>query len=503
MIKIIGLSDPPTMPTGFGRVSRELFDRLSKLTVTVDDSEDGKLIGQHSEAKYDLAYLSTNWIGSARNRNIVYYSGSHFGESDLPAVVRDFAGEDKMLLWTLMDPWQTSWLSHPKTSPHARVSPRVIEDMRGRLKWIMHFTIDGEGPTGKLPRWVHEYVEAADYPVAMSEWGRGLIQESVKKDVRFISHAVDTAIYKPMDKEASRMVLEQQFTILLAQQAIMNGLTEKEKIAEWMRGRQISLRGKFVVTCVMANRSRKYWFDALRAFAVLQEKLGGRAVLLAICGDASGQQEGALPLIDIAREQGLRMPGENVDPDVWFIETVGIGSKAEGTLAILINAADVTWLISAGEGFGLTQLESHACGRPCVVGRYSASVELIVNKREGIEPATWWWEGQAQVKRPIYRYRDFADRTAWIAENPGWAAEVAAAGEEQARKRAWVNILPLWEALFEEAHGSLFPKDSERSGGQPDASGDASGKSPGLPTISSAEEFGTPGLVQGSPPEKS
>ena len=44
---MLGLSDPLTAPTGFGRVAREIFARLDR-------------------KEYELAYVSRSWIGSSR-----------------------------------------------------------------------------------------------------------------------------------------------------------------------------------------------------------------------------------------------------------------------------------------------------------------------------------------------------------------------------------------------------------------------------------------------------
>jgi glycosyltransferase involved in cell wall biosynthesis len=141
---------------------------------------------------------------------------------------------------------------------------------------------------------------------------------------------------------------------------------------------------------------------------------------------------------------GLRLDYHDKHPQVWFINTV----EDERILAELYKAADVTILISGGEGFGLPQLEAHACGKPCIVGNYSASSELIVDKRESVEPQNWYWEGVNQCRRPIYDYRGIAGRLIFAAEHPLWREEVGQAGLAQARERTWDKILPKWIELF-------------------------------------------------------
>jgi glycosyltransferase involved in cell wall biosynthesis len=450
-MKIFGLSDPLTMPTGFGRVARELFSRLA------------------GTGKYELGYLSAggDFPGIARPDGITYFEGLRFCQAEFPNALRRFAGDETAVLWTLMDPWQTSWLAFPETSPLALAPSQEVRAIRDRLAWIMYFPIDGEGPyPGRPPRWVEQYAEAADYPVVMSEWARRILQPLVKKEVRFISHAVDTSVFKPLDKDRCRATVEGIFIHALVAQAMAEeNVPENERsgnvlsrLAPRIAPRRLVLDGKFVVLCVMANRSRKYWWDVLRAVSFARAKLDRPMVLLGVCGDLVGAQEGALPLYEICRELGFRMPGD-VDPDTWLLETAG----GDAVMALLYGAADTSILISGGEGFGLPQLESHACGRPCIVGDYSASTELAVNERELIRPrGVCWWEGSNQTARPLYDYREIGQRLVWAARNPAWAAEVGEAGVEQAEGRSWDRIFPAWEALLAEAYGGL--RSSSREG---------------------------------------
>jgi hypothetical protein len=102
-MRILGLSDPLNAPTGFGRVARELFERLPR--------------------DFRLGYLSRGWVGSGNFADVTCYSGGdHWGmcQDALPMAVADFVGAgDPFLLWTLLDPWQVGWLSMPETDRHS------------------------------------------------------------------------------------------------------------------------------------------------------------------------------------------------------------------------------------------------------------------------------------------------------------------------------------------------------------------------------------------------
>lgn len=456
--KVLGLSDPLTAPTGFGRVARELYARL----------------GQTEQ--FDLGYLARGWVGTTKVPGVTAYADSmtqKIGEGSLcqnalPMAALDFAGADPFVLWTLLDAWQASWLALPDTSPYrTRISTDWLAKHRGQFAWVGYFPIDGLGPRDGPPLWVEQYLQAMDYPVAMSDWGRRVCQPYVKREIRFISHAVDTGVFFPMNKDAARAQVQGQYlrdvAALLAHHYAANG--EQKPLDDVMAeatSKVLRLEGAFVVLCVMANRPRKYWWDVLQAFKGLTDAVP-RARLIALCGDRTGgANEDALPLDQLCRQLGLRLDEDGNDPQVWLIPAVGMGRRADELQRLFNAVADVALLWSGGEGFGLPQLEAHACARPCLVGNYSASTELAVDPKELIAPYAWSWVGANLIKRPIYRVKDLVARLNWAAHNPSWCDDVGQAGLAAARQRSWEAILPQWTNLLTEA-GIRRPADAAPS----------------------------------------
>lgn len=461
--KLLGLSDPLSAPTGFGRVARELFLRLSKT------------------GRYDLAYLSRGWVGSSRFPGVSCYSDGNrpgFCQEALPAAAVDFAGVGKpFILWTLLDPWQVGWLALPETSPQRRpVSIEFLKAYREKICWIGHFPIDGMGPRNGPARWTEQFIGPMDIPVAMSEWGRQMIQPLVEKDVRFISHAIDTTMFHANEtREKARAQVESSYALGVAKG--LGSLPQAEQpntpaaFAAEVQLRTFQMRDHFVVLCVMANRPRKYWWEVLLAFRKLLEDVPG-ARLIGVCGDRMGRVEDSWPLEDCCRDLGFRLDREADDPNVWLIETV-TGNDAmpeDASLRLLYRCADVSVLLSGGEGFGLPQLEAHACGIPCIAGDYSSSTELAVHSRELIGPRGFTFSTVNMVKRPVYSPKDLADRLAFAARNPVWRKEIGAGGVEQARARDWAQILPQWVSVFDEAADRLGVSVVNAEEGTPDAS---------------------------------
>lgn len=452
-VPIFGLSDPLLAPTGFARVARELFSQIP-------------------QDRYRLGYLSRGWVGTSRFPGISCYSdGNRAGmcQEAFPAAAVDFAGAGKpFVLWTLLDPWQVGWLSLPEVSPQRRpASTQFLKAYRDRICWIGHFPIDGYGPRDGPARWTERFLNGMDIPVAMSEWGRKICQPLMEngKEIRFISHAVHTDRFFPGDRDAARAKMQASYADTIARGLHALGDDAPKNPDEFMRevgDRTFQMDDHFTILCVMANRSRKYWWDVLRAFRLLLDQVPD-ARFIGLCGDRTGDQDDSWPLEDCCRDLGFRLDDEDLLPNVWLIETVNdpAGYPQDYSLRVLYQAADVSTLLGGGEGFGLPQLEAHACGIPCIVGDYSASTELAVNSRELISPRGYTYTTTNMLKRPVYSPKDLSDRWAWIAKNPSWRKEVGAAGVAQAQERSWPNILPQWTSLFDEAATRLGLRQEE------------------------------------------
>lgn len=440
-IPLIGLSDPLTSPTGFGRVARELFSRLSS-------------------EKFRMAYVSRGWVGSSKFPGVTCYAewkGSRFCQDAFAAAAHDFAPKGPFVLWTLMDPFQTHWISNPVESPLATADSKdFLGGHRERMAWVAHFPIDGTGVhADQPPRSTDTALFGADILVAMSEWGKTLTENMLHREVRLIYHAVEDN-FIPMDQGEARKTFDLMMQVGMAKGlAQIQGLTTLSQDREFLREvneRRFRLEDRFTVLCVMANRERKLWWDVLRGFKMLTEQIP-QARFIGVCGDRTGLRSESWPLMDICRDLDLHLAEESTDPNVLLLDfvTERADQPENYGFRLLHGLSDVSILISGGEGFGLPQLEAHACGRPCICGDYSASSELAVHSRELIAPRSFWTTDKQMVRRPVYSPRDIADRLVYAFKNPGWRKEVGAAGVEQAARHRWDRILPLWEDVFAEA----------------------------------------------------
>jgi len=426
-IKAMLMSDPPVQPTGFGRVTRELLQRLSP-------------------ERYRLAMLALGWAGSSKFPGVQTYSASVSDSvcaNTFPVAASDFGAP--FVLWSLMDPWQTGWLSHPGKNVHSNHRLELyLTQHRHQIAWVGHYPVDGEGMREGPPFWFEDFFSGPDCLVFMSEFGRDTCAKTMDLGSRWhetIQHAVNTRVYQPLSQQKAREILtDMQEKRLRAQ--------EKDLDLAFRMDRPI-------VLAIMNNRRRKYWPQLLEAVAMAKKDVPDLG-LIGVCGERAGDLEDSWPLERICVEKGLRVDHVDRDPDVWLIPQIGGPVEREDMImSVLHSASDLSALLSAGEGSGLPQLEAHACGRACVIGRYSASVEQIVDPAEAIDPSGWYYDGNNCVKRPVYKPREVAARIKELLRDASARVRIGKLGVEQARQRDWSMVLPRWEEIFAKAWASV------------------------------------------------
>lgn len=404
-IKVMLLSDPPTQPTGFGRGTRELLSFLPR-------------------DRFEVAVLARGWMGSSRFDAQTYVADSQdivcshaFGQ-----VAADFG--TPFILWTLVDPWMTGWLSHPQKNAYSVPRTREwIERHRADFRWVGYYPVDGEGYGRSAPFWYEDFLNGPDHTVFMSEFGRRSMEPFMGKPFSVISHAVNVNQFNPMVrlKEEERETLKTKY----------------------------NLAGRHVVLSVMANRRRKLWPEVIQAFALALREAPDLHLLAACLGDVKGSGDGTWDIAEMCRIRGL-LPEDPKQARVTFL-----GPVAEKVLATAYDLADQAVLLSTGEGFGLPQLEAHASGIPCTVGAYSASEELVLDAHEVVYPKGYTYDGNNLVKRPVYNVGDVVDAILYWRDHDSARRAMVARGFEQAQERAWDKIGPLWVNLFEEVWSEL------------------------------------------------
>lgn len=206
------------------------------------------------------------------------------------------------------------------------------------LKWIPYYPIDHV----TLPDTIKRNLSTAYRKIAMSKFGQKVVQEAGLHSY-YVPHAIDTEVFKPMDKYEAR-----------------------EKLG-WPKDAYIM----GMVAMNKGNPSRKSFVEILTAFRDFKKTHNDAFFYchtgLSLQGEAHGINMHAL-----CNTLGL-VPGKDVMfPDQYHL-FLGI---PDTMMSAMYSALDVHVLVSKGEGFGIPLLEAQACGCPVITGGWTAMDEL-------------------------------------------------------------------------------------------------------------------------------
>ena len=312
------VTDSPLIPTGMGRVGREIALGLYK-------------------KGYDISYLA--WFSSPHVEGNMPFkihktNNNYYGQDVFDSVIYE---ERPDVVITIGDIWMVSHIANTRS--------------RGLFTWVMYSPIDGASYHGGVPNsWVDTF-KNADVVVAYTEYGKKTILKSLpelENDIKVIPHGVDTNIYKPLPTE------------------------------EVLKARLIAgVMNKVVFLMVARNQFRKNVPEFCKAWKMF--KAGGRhekAVFMPhMCFyDPMGWNLFEIfDIYDMKKSLVYFLAVANAESNIDLMP--------EKDLVSVYNICDVFVLIS-GEGFGLPTLEAMACGKPCIVLDHSANTELVQGRGE-------------------------------------------------------------------------------------------------------------------------
>lgn len=260
-----------------------------------------------------IRMLPGGWADKFGNDVIQYHADNAFGEMT------------KGMVFVLLDIWV--------------LSPSVMRGLKVAA-WTPVDHVPVQQRTQTALRQMHTE-EAGCIPVAMT---RDSQQEFAKAgfDAPYIPHAVDTEVFKPLDRKECREAL---------------GLPEDA----------------FIIAVVADNQGiappRKAFPQILEAFKKFRNSR--KDALLLLHTDTIGTR-GGLPL-DLLMSQ-LDLPeGSVAECDQYQYRITGF---PQGYLAAVYSSANVLLNPSYGEGFGVTILEAQSCGTPVIVNDFGAMKEV-------------------------------------------------------------------------------------------------------------------------------
>ncbi len=143
-MRLLLMTDSLNMPTGFGRVGRELALGLQKR---------GHEIGY-------IGWFQHNDIPAAQPQGIKcwFTNNQHYGADILDNIVNKFQPD---VLLTIGDLWHLSYIADPN-----------ICRTRRFFQWSNYISVDGEPICGGVPPAIKPIIEDIDIPVAYTDYAK-------------------------------------------------------------------------------------------------------------------------------------------------------------------------------------------------------------------------------------------------------------------------------------------------------------------------------------------
>lgn len=406
-IKVLAYCDAPTCATGFGTVSRNIFEGLYKT------------------GRYDIDILGINYWGDPHDFPYriwptgINSNNDPYGRKKVCNMIPNMEFD---LMFFLQDTFILDFL------------PEITNFLRNekgkKFKSICYYPVDG---TPKK-QWIQN-VNVADYVVAYTEFGK---RESMKafpecKDLYVIPHGANTTDYFPMNEAQKQHFRQQYFG---------------------------SHANKFIFTNLNRNQQRKDIPRTLHAFNEFKKKVPNSILYLHMA-----QKDQGWNLPEVCATYGL-----SIKEDVLFPENFGPNQGYPiHVVNMLYNASDCIISTSLGEGWGLSWIEAMATRTPVIMPKNTALVENITEDKgylvdsgnnNGLFTVL---PNDNEIIRPIVDTDQLIETMLHVYNNYDEAEEKAETAYQWVSKDLnWQSsVIPKWIELFDAAYEALITPEKE------------------------------------------
>lgn len=416
--------DAPVVATGFGKVTKNLAERLS--------------------SDYEIGILGINYFG-----NELYDTSKYFiypvrhedlmGFLKFEKIVEDFK-PDKIFLMQDMYNIKILYDAHKE----------IFET----IPTVIYFPVDGV-PFSPIYRTILKFFKNK---VMFSEFAKRTIGYAGVDvaDCPIMYHGVDTDIFKPLDQQVidaarEKLTWTNKFVI-----TNVNRFSPRKHVSQTLRIASMFINGyRECSECgnvYPAHLSECDLNCCSLEKSVFVEGHPDAAVYLHM--QIVDGLMGSLPTdLLTAHAMTAGFTGSQINRNIYY-QSKNIYSKeghTEEAMNLVFNCSNVMLSTSYGEGFGLTTVEAMATGIPVMVGRHSTNIELTSNGKFGYlinNSALLVRENDSAITRPIMDTSDALirlrilykawkngeslvdyDRVGWINSTFNWDEKAAMLGD--------------------------------------------------------------------------
>ena len=401
-IKVLAYCDSPTCATGFGTVSRNIFEGLYKT------------------GKYDIEVLGINYWGDPHDFPYKIWPVGTNNERDpygRQKVLNMIPRMDFDLLFFLQDSFILDFLP--------TLLPNLKANRQKPFKSILYYPVDSV----IKEKW-GKNITQADYMVAYSEFGR---KETLKvlpyrEDITVIPHGVNTKEYFPLPENVIKDFREKYFK---------------------------QFANHFIITNVNRNQQRKDLPRTISAFKKFRETVPESILYLHMAMKDQGWD-----LAEVCKAYEM-----DTTRDVIFPSNFGPNQGYPRDMVNLIyNASDVVVSTTLGEGFGLAWMEALSAKTPIIMPANTMLPEFITEEtgylcKSGGDPSLYTTiQFDNEVIRPLTDVNDLVKVLLDIYNNREEAERRATNGYKWINNSMdWIrHIVPQWVKVFEKAYSEMM-----------------------------------------------
>lgn len=346
--------------------------------------------------------------------------------------------------------------------------------IKKKIKGYIYTPVESLGLAPVAIRDLKMFIGAGGIVVSQCKWGQEeMMKEGIKSEM--VYHGVDTNIFKPIDsKEINRLIGIKENNSNETNQIASNDC----RILRWIRdmGEDVESKngrwdeyllntvdrlldiqkGRFVFLVVAQNIGvRKRLERAMKAYSIFIEKnrqLKDRTLLHIHTQPFNPE---GIPVMKIAQKLGI-------EKNTIFSYGRWKGGWTATEMSILYNSCDCHLSASSGEGFGISTIESMACGLLTVGPRNTSYIELVEKeivgdgdgkKNKKIGPRGILVGGEYQmIPDGTYRFlineQELADTMERIYKDEEIRESYGENCLEFAKLLTWDRIISEWDRLF-------------------------------------------------------
>lgn len=358
---ILMVGDAPCVPTGFGKVTNQIGQRFASFGARVDVW--GINFNGHG-------YRKAPWA-------TIHPAGEPWTAYEhMESLLRQLGGAGYTHVWIMQDSFMLRLYDFPKTL-------REVCEHR-KIKSMYYFPVDSSWE----PEW-SAMIEAVDYPVAYTKYGRGVALAALKahrakkENDEALKLALANSEQAPLDLnlQPSTFNLQPLPQVDVLPHGIEDvfeplpaGERARLRLTFWdvPAGQQPWLKpDDFVLVNVNQNQVRKDIPRSMELLAALR-KLGVPARMIFHMHETSPHS--GISINTIGRQLGMTFGVEYIVHDAFFKK--GQGRFKDTQLRDLYNLSDACLTTSLGEGWGLSITEALGCGCPVFLPDHTSCGEI-------------------------------------------------------------------------------------------------------------------------------